>query len=208
VRGLCFRAPLRAKRAAARRVVAVRAGVVEDLQKKHGEQHVQALTEFRNDAWYQSNSNIPCMGSRSTPGVQTASSSCRLPQQLQGTHHQAAFTHSLYHIPGCPACNSALPCAPLPAAPWTISASPIPTPCPPLTLSLGCSPPPIPGIPGSVDFIEGRGGQPVVLLKHACGSTAQVGRAGRARHQTGAAAEATAAAAKAAVAATAAVNKA
>eukprot|EP00878_Enallax_costatus_P001989 GHUV01002153.1.p1 GENE.GHUV01002153.1~~GHUV01002153.1.p1 ORF type:complete len:331 (+),score=115.11 GHUV01002153.1:115-1107(+) len=30
------------------------------------------------------------------------------------------------------------------------------------------------GIPGSVDFVEGQGGLPSVLLKHACGASAQV----------------------------------
>jgi hypothetical protein len=31
------------------------------------------------------------------------------------------------------------------------------------------------GIPGSVEFTEGTGGLPTVLLKHACGASAQVG---------------------------------
>ena len=30
------------------------------------------------------------------------------------------------------------------------------------------------GIPGSVEFVPGTGGLPTVLLKHACGSSAQV----------------------------------
>lgn len=30
------------------------------------------------------------------------------------------------------------------------------------------------GIPGSVEFVEGQGGLPTVMLKHACGASAQV----------------------------------
>ncbi len=30
------------------------------------------------------------------------------------------------------------------------------------------------GKPGSVDFVEGRGGLPMVSLKHKCGSSAEV----------------------------------
>lgn len=32
----------------------------------------------------------------------------------------------------------------------------------------------LPGIPGSVEFEAGRGGLPTVVLKHACGASAQV----------------------------------
>jgi hypothetical protein len=32
----------------------------------------------------------------------------------------------------------------------------------------------LPGIPGSVEFVEGNGGLPTVMLKHACGASAQV----------------------------------
>ena len=31
-----------------------------------------------------------------------------------------------------------------------------------------------PGIPGSVEFVEGKGGLPTAVLKHKCGSTAKV----------------------------------
>lgn len=34
------------------------------------------------------------------------------------------------------------------------------------------------GIPGSVEFKEGKSGSPVVVLKHACGASAEVGRKG------------------------------
>jgi hypothetical protein len=40
-----------------------------------------------------------------------------------------------------------------------------------VTLSVGFVPA---GIPGSVEFVEGQGGLPTVMLKHACGSSAQV----------------------------------
>jgi hypothetical protein len=32
----------------------------------------------------------------------------------------------------------------------------------------------LPGIPGSVEFVDGTGGLPTVMLKHACGASAQV----------------------------------